>query len=430
VPGAAAPAPASRLPAIPAPRLTGPRTEVLLPEPFAHVRTGGAGRYLIFHLPRAKKLAIFDVSKARLVHQIDLPGDDVLYAAGQDKLLIVLTGARVLQRWSLKTFRREKTAVLPGGPVLKALMGSASNGPLVLWSGGKVDLWDVEGMKPIPVEGKMLNGEARYQFRLRISADGRTIVAWHNGISPQAYGVLRLEGGDRRRFLSSPDSHGFNEHWAQPSADGSLVFRHGGGIYTGLMKVVAADSFKGAVVLPTEDPRFFLAVRESSRDADQVTICTTADRRPIYTVPGIEKTTRSSLYTRWGLVESEPRVRYLPSAQVLLTLPESNDRVVLRKLDLRQALDAAREPYLFVTSVPPLRASAGSTLSYRIEVTSSAGGVRCTLDAGPEGMTVTPAGLVRWKVPASLAGKSAQVALTIKDARGKEIVHAFEVAVE
>ena len=42
------------------------RVAVDLPEPFEQVKTGGAGRFLIFYLKNAKKLAIFDVYQARM----------------------------------------------------------------------------------------------------------------------------------------------------------------------------------------------------------------------------------------------------------------------------------------------------------------------------------------------------------------------------
>ncbi|MBV9122022.1 MAG: hypothetical protein JO112_01520, partial [Planctomycetes bacterium] len=75
------PGPANSI--IPAPTFKD-RVEVKLAEPFAQVRTGGGGRYLIFHLKVAKKLAIFDVTQAKVVREIDVPADDILYAAGLD----------------------------------------------------------------------------------------------------------------------------------------------------------------------------------------------------------------------------------------------------------------------------------------------------------------------------------------------------------
>src|SRR6185437_11333418 len=123
-----------------------------LSEPFAQVRTGGGGRYLVFHLKKAKKLAIFDVSQAKIAREIDAPSDDVLFAAGRDKLMIVVPGQRLLQRVDLHTGKREKTVPISDTrPIRMAAMGCNSNGPLMLWSAGKVQLWDVARMAPLAV---------------------------------------------------------------------------------------------------------------------------------------------------------------------------------------------------------------------------------------------------------------------------------------
>src|SRR5262249_50205088 len=98
------------IPKIAAPRLTESKVEVRFPESFAQVRTGGGGRYLVFHLKKAKKLAIFDVTAVKVVKEIELPTEDVVYGCGRDKLMIVLAGQKLIRRYSLRTFEREKTA--------------------------------------------------------------------------------------------------------------------------------------------------------------------------------------------------------------------------------------------------------------------------------------------------------------------------------
>jgi hypothetical protein len=182
--------------------------------------------------------------------------------------------------------------------------------------------------------------------------------------------------------------------------------------------------------LPTEDPRFFLAYRGQTKDKDQVTICATADRRPLFTQLNLEKMSHSTQSARWGLVGDEVRIHYLPSAHVLLTLPESNDRVVLRALNLEQALDAKGENYLFVRSVPRMHCRSGRAYDYLIEVRSKAGGVHFKLEAGPNGMTVSPAGRLRWNVPSNQEGSSANVIVSIRDASGKEIQHSFTIRIQ
>jgi hypothetical protein len=140
--------------------------------------------------------------------------------------------------------------------------------------------------------------------------------------------------------------------------------------------------------------------------------------------------TSDRLYTRWGLIGGEPRIHYLHSAHVLLTLPESNDRVVIRPFDLIAALDREGKNYLFVLSAPRTRIRAGREYDYPLDIHSKAGGIRCQLEAGPEGMTVSPGGQLRWHAPTNLQGQTVPVIVTIRDASGKDIQHSFDISVE
>jgi hypothetical protein len=412
---------------IPSPKLTG-RVEVPLGEAAEQVRTGGAGRYLIFHLKKKKKLTVFDVAQAKVAHEIDAP-DDVQFAAGLDKLMVVVPGQRLLQRWDLRSGKREKTAPMPqGGPVLNALMGCNGRGPLFLFYDGILRPWDVDRLEPAALDHSGLGGDPTYWFQTRISADGQVLTVWHGGLSGQQYGLVRMKQ-PRNTLARSPDGHTFNGHWAMPNADGSLVFRFGSGIYDGDMHVVGADAFKGQVLLPTEDPRFFLAIQEESRDTNRVSICNSTDRRVLFTLGGVEKMTGSSLNSGWGLFRGEPRVHYLPSANVLVNLPESNDRVVVRPLNLIEALNQSGQDYVVVLSRPESQVAAGATFTYRMDVHSKAGGLRYTLESAPEGMTVSSAGVIRWKAPERPDRKPARVVVTIRSSSGKEYQHAFDVTV-
>ena len=60
----------------------------------------------------------------------------------------------------------------------------------------------------------------------------------------------------------------------------------------------------------------------------------------------------------------------------------------------------------------------------------SAGGVRFTLEEGPDGMTLSPDGVLRWQVPADRAGKSFDVIVTLRDSAPREITHAFTMKLE
>src|SRR5262249_12497499 len=79
--------------------------------------------------------------------------------------------------------------------------------------------------------------------------------------------------------------------------------------------------------------------------------------------------------------------------------------------------------YLFVTSQPPPQAARGQEYVYPIVVKSKKGGVQFALDAGPQGLKITEAGVVRWKVPADLPDGSHDVIVTVRDKTGQGSLH-------
>jgi hypothetical protein len=411
------------IPVIPAPKLTG-KKEIKLDVPFDHVRTGGAGRYLIFLNEEAKKLMVFDAAQAKLTHRIDVP-DNAKFAASFDKLLIANPQERLLQRWDLHSGKMEKMAAIPGGGAIGlALMGCNGRGPLFQRVGNEFVLFDIERMGPAFLDVRGL-GDPGWSLQCRISADGQAVALWAGDVVlPINYGLVRL--GRKNIVTSSPDAFAFPGRWAMPSADGSLIFRTDSGIYDADMRPLPVRALKGMTLLPTEDPRFFLAVREGP-DASELLICTSADRQVVFKVAGVEKMTASRARTRWGRFLGEPRVHYLPSANVLITLPESNDRVVMRPLNLLEALKGTGEDYLLVLSWPNRRVAEVTELQYRMDVRSRSAPLQYELEEGPKGMTVSADGEVRWLV--SRSPEPVRVRIRVRSASGKEVEHAFNLTV-
>ena len=114
---------------IDAPNLTTEKTVVTLPATFEDVWVGGNGRYLIFHLRRLNKLAVFDVSAAKVIQYLPAPVDTVLGAAGADKLVLIAREKKTIERWTLVTFEKEVTAPLPVDfPVDRVASGAGRSG--------------------------------------------------------------------------------------------------------------------------------------------------------------------------------------------------------------------------------------------------------------------------------------------------------------
>ena len=410
---------------------------VRLPEGAVQMCSGGCGRLLIFHLKRTRQLAVVDVAQARIVHAFELPSDDLCFAANADSLFVAFTTQKLLLRYSLATFKRDKTIPLEHPPTHLS-MGSCSTGPLMMiFDGGPTAFLDAQTLRPydlhVPIHGA----------DVRVSADGQTFVTFTAGQSPLQYNVLRLDG--RRLTNSEGWGEGYNGAWLAPTADGDMIFRNGATITTGDLKPVSADTLRGSVLLATESPAFFLSFRPgdpkdtaaepqfqpnsryaANHQSSQVAICSAADCRALYTVRGLEPMGGG---IRSGYFQAEPRIRYLPKEQLIVTVPESNDGVVVRQFDLAAALKKSHAPFLFVVSKPLGRAEIDKDYRYSMEVLSGSGGVKYALESGPEGMTISTEGEVHWKVPADAAGTNRPVVVSLADAGGKEAFHSFTIAV-
>jgi hypothetical protein len=73
---------------------------------------------------------------------------------------------------------------------------------------------------------------------------------------------------------------------------------------------------------------------------------------------------------------------------VLLTIPATNDRIVVRKLDVEAALKKSPLAYLFVTSLLGRHADKGTAYDDQMAVKSKKGKVEYRLDSGPKGMSL------------------------------------------
>jgi hypothetical protein len=124
-------------------------------------------------------------------------------------------------------------------------------------------------------------------------------------------------------------------------------------------------------------------------------------------------------------------MRLVPEADAIVILHPSNDRLVIRPFKLTEELDRAGTQYLYVDSPPPPAAVKGRPYSYRLTAKSKAGGAEFALRGkAPEGLTLTPAGEVKWAVPTNLTNFLVSFSVTVKDKSGKTVEHACTIPVQ
>ncbi len=401
---------------------------IQLPERYDTYCTARGGRYLIFQIKSAKRLMVFDVVSAKLLKEISISADDAVFTAGLDYLMVVLPGQKLIQRWRLDTFERDKVAPVPADlNVGKVRMGYASRGPLLLWSKDKGQLFDVEEMEPIIHEGEFLRGDSKWGLHITQSADGQTYLGWVDTGSGGTHTMMRINGN--RTTITKGSGGIYGSYEVQPNADGSFMYANNGGVLDANLKRVSAESLKGYRITPTNDPRFFVAFRGKGGSAAEVCIGTAADRQIIHTIKGLDEMPVPREGTSLGGIV-EPRVRFIPASKLLLTLPPSNDQVVLRRLDLLEELKRSGQDFLMVLSVPPARAEVGRPFMYKLQVASKAGKVKYRLESGPDGMTLSNKGELRWNVKTRPVGGKVPVLVSVSDGSGQEVFHSFELSVE
>jgi hypothetical protein len=428
---AARPQPSSA-PLIPAP--IADRTLRQLPGPIEDVVVGGGGRYLIMHLPTARKVAIFDVNAAEVVHTIPLAETDVKIAAGKDKLLIVHPANNLVHRWDLGTCEREATAILPvNGVIRSACMGSASAGPLVLFAshfgatwpwGGQLYLVDIAKLKFIDTNWNDRRPQQNLELNeLRASADGSVIGMW----STQGGGCTSvLRSGNLLKINSDMSLSGC----VIPGPDGRVLYTPSG-LYTNELKpldATARDRRDVRRYLPADQGDYYLCL-EVAGGRPSATVYLAGTPQSLFTIrdPGVP-VTDERVRAPAGLL-LDKRVHLLPAAKLLITIPVGDSRLMLRHLDVEEELEKSGINYLFVISEPPPIARRGAEYGYQLSVKSKSAGVTYKLDSGPAGMAISQTGKLTWPVPADFAEQETDIIVTIRDKTGQECLHSFKVRV-
>jgi hypothetical protein len=414
-------------------------TKVQLPSAVQNVCIGGGGRFIILHLAREHKLAIFDANEARVVKYLPLTEDRILFAAGMDKLLVVLPDKNVVQRWSLITFEREVAAPLPvQGNVTAIGMGSATNGPLLLSGpdpqggapqGGLIFL-DVPSLKEVAVD-RIEPGDPQAQAGFGgwgavpdpiVSADGRVVVLGRQ--------TWVLSGNRIKTYsLNAQVAH------VLPGPDGRMLFTSEG-LYTVEGKKIgggepgpfALPALQGNAYLSITNPNGQLPGQSAARPRAVVHLV--GDGRPLVTLNSLKGLEPPDPFGRSGpALPLDRRVFFIPQAKLIVTIPRISDLLYLHHFDLDEALEKSGIDYLVVTSQPPAAAIRGKPYSYALAVKSRKGGVKYKLEAGPDGMAVSPDGKLTWDVPAAIKGTEVDVILTVSDASGQEVLHTFKIAI-
>lgn len=421
------------LKAIQPPPLAQDRVDIGLPSVVTDVCVGGGGRYFIFYMPQLRKLAVLDVNQARIVKYLPLTDDEVVIAASINKLIVAMPGRKRIERWSLETFEKEKTAdFLRATKGTTIALGHASSGPLAVCTPtigprNSLRFFDVSTFEEVP----MTYDDARRVMKsewsfISASANGRTFaVSGH-----QECVTIDGERAQLRHEL-------LNNYGAIfPSTDGRVLYAGGATLTTELTELAELSRQEPPhkfLQLPAVHGDYHLSLPWNDTNGTfgekvehpEVVVHRGQNRVPLTKLGKLAGLEPISLGGSVRHLSLSDRLYLVPRAKLLLTLPGTADRVILHRLDLDALEQKAAPPSIKITSEPLTRFQPGTTWSYTMAAESPAGGLKYRLKAAPPGMTVSDAGALTWASPRDWKESRAEVIVTVSDAAGGETLHPF-----
>jgi hypothetical protein len=376
------------------------------------------------------------VSKGEVVHSVAADDDQVEFTAGMDKLYVYLGNSSVITRFDLDTAKSEATYRLPPKSKVDGLhIGSAAYGPLMV-CGTTADKKEVTFFVNTATMGvaNYVYSDPKKKFThwasghtIRVSANGRVFGYWRTNTSPQGFHTLVLAGNT---FKTNYEHVSYGH--VVPGPDGKVVYT-AHGLYTPEGRPLGDQKddnrYKLEYTLPAvEGNLYYMSVGTSpNRQVESLNIHFVGDKRPIAVLTDVDlPADRLFAYDR-GRMGLEKRVFLIPSADLIVSIPQSNDRLILQKFSLETYLKDSPFDYLVVTSKPPSSCRRDAVFNYQIKAMSKAGGIKFRRETAPKGMTVEEDGKVSWRVPLLYTGTKQHVVVMVADASGQEKPHSFDI---
>ncbi len=424
------------------------------------VAVAGDGRLLVVKIRGAAGLAVYDADSRKIEGRLSIGTEDFAFGAGGDTVVVAPKGANAIQSWSLNTFTRSREKEFADQfEILRIVMGrSREDLAFIRLARGAdalsqttnqfLDAAELSFLRPTaPVQGQGQGHNSSYRDYVHFRPDSHLdrITEWASSHSPSGIGmVIRTEEGYQYRY--NHDSAGY----LVPGDDG-LIYTGYGIIYRLLTQPQTpfnnyfepAGKVEGQSLLPGLGGIFFLGIDRDGQlavyESGQTTPLCRIDPFPGWSLPKPEANAGRSIPPAGafppGRAEEwiqtpltlDQRIVFAPASGYLLFLPPSNDKIVRRDFNLKEALERTGKDYLLILSSPPTRAKAGSRWEYVIQALSKHGPVKYTLERAPEGLTLDPEGRLTWKIPANLRGEG-DVAVVVADAEGNEIRHSFTIS--
>lgn len=467
----------------PSPTRLGDDQVIALDGEISEVTVGAGGRYLFLTLRKRKELVVFDAYSQRIAARIPVASDEVLIAAGADAAFLVYPSLRIIHRWDLRRMALDRTAKLPiRGDAKTVALGSASTSPILIrwterqlegeFTDTKFSFIDPRSLKVLTVASfgetsdidqsdhsgglpdpgvfrleQFYSGEE--EVNLRVSPRGDVFGLWRSNMNPEGFCILSLRGSAARAFhIDTSFGH------LIPGQDGRTVFTGTGGrldlegkpqehgeTQKALPRTLAPSNQPPPAptrLIPSAEAAYYLALKglriQSGSAPSKPSIGTKAVIA--FQALGLDRPL-GELEVSWQTpgpvpmpapgadpprrVHIDQRFHWVPAADLLIVIPPTDDRLILRRVPLDEMLGRLGEESLFVSSPRGVDVILGRPFRHVIEAQSGRGRPEFTLSKGPIGLQLAPGGELTWEDPAGSPGDEVKMEFKVQNASGRTV---------
>lgn len=412
-------------------------TAYALPEPAATLRVGGGGRYLILHLAQARKLAIFDVSAARIVRDVPVEGTAVVFAAGMHDLLVCDAETRGVQRYDLATGQLQARGrlSLPPGQVKAFCLGHASAGPLLvnvqrddMPAGYECSFFDPATFEAlgVPEPTRFASRSAHYGA----GASGRLFSSKEHVLRlDDSWSQANLDDGLPDVVVPGPD-----DRHVYPLGRGVLDTKGNTVPNATLDRLLADTVHLGQFRLPAVSGPYYLHAQTPigwpapGEEKGSVRLHRFGTAEPLATFSGVPLERfvggPGKALEEFGVENS---VHWIPPARLLVVVPPSRGELRLYPAPDVTGSGPPRATVLEFTTPPPTTARRGETFAYTPTVVANRPPVTFRLEGAPTGMKVGDRGQVTFDVPALYPPARIEARLIVRDTTGRDVEQALRL---
>lgn len=410
-------------------RILRPKGMLKIEDKISNVHLAGGGEFLVVCRAESKKVTVVSLVQGTFHGEISLRTEKALVTATKQHIVVADPTAGTIECISLASLKRESMVKLNVQGRIKAISaGYGSQGPLLVSveteTGDKrrssLVCVDLKPLRIVPMktmgEDHFVFGNANDTVEMRSSYDGRVYGMWYPSTFPSGVQSVTIHN-DTLHFGFQHESPGF----ALPSADGSHLLTGLLGTLPSDLSMFTASTIVPGSIVPTSHPRLFFVVNGSGEktDSKQAEIHLgsigseeTIRHLPEVSVPLFDLKARANLPYE---IPIDKRLFFLVEQSLIVTIPDSNDRVVWQSCNLRNEM----RTYFFVSSAPPKVFRPGEPFAYKLRVETSEKRLSFKLLNGPPGMQMSTDGLISWDVPTVSSDDKVSVSVLISNDRNQ-----------